>query len=84
MIWETGVQSQVKSDQRLKKWYLMLNIQHYKLRIKGKQNDPGKGLGPSIIFRCSNYWKVALGLLLTTAVNLLIYLIPKAAHKNDL
>ena len=35
MAWETKVQSQVELYQRLKKWYL-LNIQHYKVRIKGK------------------------------------------------
>ena len=36
---ETWVQSQVKSYQRLKKWYLMppcFNTQHYKVWIKGK------------------------------------------------
>ena len=39
MARETGVQSQVESYQRLKKMVLdaaLLNIQHYKVRIKGK------------------------------------------------
>ena len=39
MVWETGVQSQVKSYQRLKKMVLdaaLLNTQHYKVWIKGK------------------------------------------------
>ena len=39
MAQETGVQSQVKSYQRLKKMVLdasLLNIQHYKVGIKGK------------------------------------------------
>ena len=39
MIQETGVQSQVKSYQRLKKMVLdaaLLNTQHDKVRIKGK------------------------------------------------
>ena len=39
MAQETGVQSQVESYQRLKKRVLdtsLLNIQHYKVRIKGK------------------------------------------------
>ena len=39
MVWETGIQSQVKSYQRLKKWYLIplcFNTQHYKVHIKGK------------------------------------------------
>ena len=34
MAWETGVQFQVKSYQRLKKWYLI--PQHHKVCIKGK------------------------------------------------
>ena len=39
MVWDTGVQSQVESYQRLKKMVLdtsLLNTQHYKGRIKGK------------------------------------------------
>ena len=39
MIQETGVQSQIRSYQRLKKMVLdtsLLNTQHYKVRIKGK------------------------------------------------
>ena len=39
MVWETRVQSKVKSYQRLKKMVLdatLLNSQHYKVRIKGK------------------------------------------------
>ena len=39
MAWETWVQSQVKSYQRLKKILLdayLLNTQHYKVQIKGK------------------------------------------------
>ena len=37
MAWETGVQSQVKLYQRLKKLLdILLNTQHYKVRIKGK------------------------------------------------
>ena len=39
MVQETGVQSQVESYHRLKKLILdaaLLNIQHYKVRIKGK------------------------------------------------
>ena len=39
MAQETGVQSQVESYQKLKKWYLMLNIQHYKIQIKSKQEQ---------------------------------------------
>ena len=39
MPWETGVQSQVEPNQRLKKLVLdasLPNIQHYKVQIKGK------------------------------------------------
>ena len=39
MVWETWVQSQVESYQRLKKMVLdtsLLNIQQYKVRIKDK------------------------------------------------
>ena len=39
MVWETGVQSPVKSYQRLKEMVLdsaLLNTQRYKVRIKGK------------------------------------------------
>ena len=38
-FWETGVQSQVESYQRLKKMVLdatLLSTQHYKVKIKGK------------------------------------------------
>ena len=35
MARETGIQSQVESYHRLKKWHL-LNTQHYKVQIKGK------------------------------------------------
>ena len=39
MVWETGIQSQVESYQRLRKMVLhaaLLNTQHYKVYIKGK------------------------------------------------
>ena len=39
MVWETGVQFQDESYQRLKKMvldYALLNILHYKVKIKGK------------------------------------------------
>ena len=71
MVWETGVQSQVKSYQRLKKWYLMPpslthSIIRYGSRIKW--NNPGKGVAPFPTPQCNSYWKgrlwVALDLLL--------------------
>ena len=40
MVWETGVQSQAESYQRLKKKMVLdatlFNTQHYKVRIKDK------------------------------------------------
>ena len=51
MVREIGVQSQVKSYQRLKKWYLMLpsltlSVIKYKSRVKWSY--PGKGVAPSL------------------------------------
>ena len=60
MIQETGVQSQVESYQRLKKWYLMLpcltlSILRYRSRVK--LSNPGKGVAPSPTPRCISYRK---------------------------
>ena len=60
MAWETWVQSQVKSYQRLKKWYLMplcLTLSIIKYGSKVKRVNPGKGVAPSLTFRCSSYRK---------------------------
>ena len=67
MAWETGVQSQVESYQRLKKWYLMppcltLSIMRYISRVKW--STPGKGVAPSLTPRCSSYWKGSLWIAL--------------------
>ena len=53
MVRETGVQSQVESYQRLKKWYLMLpcltlSIIRYGSNVKW--NNPGNGVAPSLYF----------------------------------
>ena len=55
---ETGVQSQVESYQIFKKWYLI--PQHYKVRIKSRWSNPGKGVVPSPKPWCSSYWKRSL------------------------
>ena len=49
MVRETGVQSQIESYQRLKKWFLMApcSTQHYKLQIKSRWSNPQKGIGSS-------------------------------------
>ena len=58
MARETGVQFQVESCQRLKKWYLMPpcltpSIIRYWSRVKW--SNPGKGVAPSPTSRCSSY-----------------------------
>ena len=63
MARETGVQSQVKSYQRLKKWCLMppcltLNIIRYGSRVN--LSNPGKGVTPSPTPRYSSYQKGSL------------------------
>ena len=52
-----GVQSQVESYQRLKKWYLMppcltLNIIGYGSKLKW--SNPGNGIAPSPTPRCGS------------------------------
>ena len=49
------------------------NTQHYKVRIKGKWNNP---VAPSHTSRCSNEWKVSLQVILDYSRQL-IYLIIK-------
>ena len=60
MARETGVQSQVESYQRPKKWYLILpcltlSIIRYVSRVKW--SNPAKGVVPPPTPRCSSYWK---------------------------
>ena len=55
-----GVQSQVESHQRLKKWYLIypcltLSIIRYVSRVKW--SNPRKGVAPFPTLRCSSYLK---------------------------
>ena len=63
MVWETGVQFQVMSYQRLKKWYLMLPcLALWTIRwgSKVKWSNPGDGVAPSSTPRCSSYWEGSL------------------------
>ena len=58
MAWETGIQSQVESYQKLKKRYLIpscltLSIIRYVSRVKW--SNPGKGVAPSPTPWCSSY-----------------------------
>ena len=54
MAWETGVQSQVESYQRLKKRYLIPLCLTNSV-IKDKWSIPEKDVPPSPIPRCSSY-----------------------------
>ena len=60
---ETGFQSQVKLNQRLKKCYLMLPCLTLGIIRKGsrvKWNNLGNGVAISPTPRCSSYWKESL------------------------
>ena len=74
MVWETWVQSQVESCQRLKKWYLMppcltLSIIRYGSRVKW--SNLGKEVAPSPTPWCSSCRKGNFGSLSTMITNLL-------------
>ena len=58
---ETGVQSQIESYQRLKKWYLMLPclmLNTIKLRSRVKWKNPGNEVAPSPTPWCTNNKKI--------------------------
>ena len=60
MARETGIQSQVESYQRLKKWYfipfgLTLSIIRYGTKVK--ESNPRKGVALSPTLQCISYWK---------------------------
>ena len=79
MGWETWVQSQVASYQRLFKWYLIppcltLSIMRYVSRVKW--SNPGKGLAPSPTLRCSSYGKESLRVTFDCGRQLYFYLKP--------
>ena len=74
---ETGVQSQVESYKRLKKWYLMppcltLSIIRYRSRVKW--SHPGNGVGPSPTPCCVSYWKGSLQVTLNKGRQLYCYI----------
>ena len=63
MLREIGVQSQVGSYQRLKKWYLMppcLKPSIIKYVSRVKWSNPGEEVAPSPTPRCCSYWKESL------------------------
>ena len=73
MIRETGVQSQVESYQRLKKWYLMPPyIIRYRSRVKW--SNPENWVEPFPIPHCSSYWKWNLQVTLRSPIYIYIYI----------
>ena len=76
MIRETSVQFQVKSYQRLKKWYLMppyliLSIIRYGSRVKW--SNPGNRVAPSPTPWCGSYRKGSLRVTLDYCQQLFLY-----------
>ena len=85
MARETWFQSQVKSYQRLKKWYLMpacLTLSIIMCGSKVKWNNPGKGVAPSPTPRCSSYRKGNLRVTLDYHRPLYFYFICVAKKKK--
>ena len=81
-----GVQSQVESYQRLKKWYLMppcltLSIISYGSSVKW--SNPGKGVVPSPIPWCSSYRKAKLRVTLDYGRQLYFYFISTKSRKHS-
>ena len=81
MVQETGIQSLVKSYQRLKKWYLIspcltLSIIRYVSRVKW--SNPRKGVAPFPTARCSSYWKGNLHVTLDYGRQLDFFLLPNS------
>ena len=70
-LW-TGVQSQVKSYQRLKKWYLIplfLTLSIIRLILGIKWSSPGEEVASSPTTQSSSYWKGIFWLPLTMVGN---------------
>ena len=60
MVQETGVQYQVMSYERSKKWYFMLpclTLSTIRYVSIVKWSNPGNGVVPSTTPRCSSFWK---------------------------
>ena len=82
-MYVSGVQSQVESYQRLKKWYLTppcltLSIIRYVTRVKW--SNPGEGVAPSPTPRCSSYWKGSLRVALDYSRQLYLLYIYISMH----
>ena len=82
MAWETGVQSNHTKD--FKKMLLdisLLNTQHYKVRIKVKSSNPGKGVSPLLHLSVVAIEKGAFGLP-TLLIYIYIYICAHAHSHN--
>ena len=63
MAWETWVQFQAESYQRLKEWYLIppcLTLSNIRYVSRVKWINPRRGVAPFPTPRCSSYWKGSL------------------------
>ncbi len=83
MARKTGFQSQVKSYQRLKKWYLMppyltLSITRYESRVKW--SNPGKEQRPPLHLSVVAIKKGAFGSPSTTVANFILVLFQACCH----
>ena len=77
VIQETGVQSQVESYQRHKKWYLIppcLTLSIIRNGSRVKWRNPRTEEAPSSTPRCSSYWKGSLRYTLNYGRQLYFYI----------
>ena len=84
MVRETGVQSQIETYQRLKKWYLIsfcltLSIIRYVSRVRW--SNPGEGVAHSPTLWCSSYRKGSLLVALDYSRKLYLLLYCVSKHK---
>ena len=76
MVQETGVQSQVESYHRLKKWYLIppyLTPSNIRYGSRVKWSNLGKGVALSLTPRCRSYWKRSLRIALNDSRQLYFF-----------
>ena len=72
-----GVQAQVESYQRHKKWYLTppcLTLSIIRYVSRGKWRNPGEGVVPSATPQCRSYWKGRVRVSLDYCRQLTFYL----------
>ena len=84
MEWETCVQSQVASYQRILKWYLIpscLTLSNTRCVSRVKWSNPRKGVAPSPAPRCRRYWKGSLLVALDYSCQL--YLLTKVQQLRN-